>query len=404
MKSAPLSLTKLLIGGHRWRLREPALEEELQAILHQFPDMRALPGARVLRDNDVRTVCHVPAGGRPPPSAGFLVKVYRYTSRWDRFRCRFQRPRAEQEWYALERFRELGIPTAIPLAITETRRGKTITGGGLIARYLTGTSPLSERLSPRTAGPLPEASRELLVQTGQLVRRMQDLGVWHRDLHAGNILVGNAGNSLYIVDLHTCLFLPRLTRWQRRKGVVELLFSLRASVPPESHRILLDAYEATGPSSAGVLALTGPQLRKSLDALHRKWLTSRARKCFSPSSRFVVARTRGLRLYHLRQWCAEALRGLWSVEPIGRVLETSTAGWIGVVQLGVAPVRVEFRRYTFLEGLCGLLTKHPLRRSYAARHALWVRKESACRVIALRERTVLGLVREAHLVTDPVDG
>ena len=109
-------------------------------------------------------------------------------------------------------------------------------------------------------------------------------------------------------------------------------------------------------------------------------------------------------MYHLRQWCAEALRGLWSVEPIGRVLEKSAAGWIGVVQLGVAPVRVEFRRYTFLEGLCGLLTKHPLRRSYAVRHALWVRKESTCRVIALRERTALGLVREAHLVTDLVDG
>ena len=390
------------------------MQEELQPILRRFPDIGSLPGAQVLRNNDVRTVCHVPAESCTLRSTGFLVKVYRYTSYWDRFRYRFLRPRAEQEWYALNRFRELGIPTAVPLAIAELRKGRTTTGGGLISRYLAGTSPLSERLLPRAAtagperegvpaGPLPEAARDILVRTGKLVRRMHDLGVWHRDLHAGNILVGNAGTSLYIVDLHTCLFLRKLTRWQRRRGVVELLFSLRSSVPPESQRILVDAYESTGASSGGALALTDHHVKKLQDALHRKSLTSRAKKCFSPSSRFVVSRSRGLRLYHLRKWRAEDLRGFWNVEPAGRVLKKGPAGWTCVAKLGETQSCVEYRRYTFLEGLRGLITNHPLRRSYATRHALWVRKESPLAVIALRERTILGMVREAHLITEFIE-
>jgi hypothetical protein len=387
------------------------LEEELHAILHRFPRIDSLPGVQVLRKNDVRTVCHVPAESRSARSPGFHVKVYSYPSHWDRFRYRFLRPRAEREWYALNRFRELGIPTAVPLAITELRKRGAVTGGGLVSRYLADTSPLSDRFAAPVAsggperggvpvGPMPEAAVDLLVRTGKLVRRMHDLGVWHRDLHAGNILAGNVGTSLYIVDLHSCLFLRRLARWQRRRGVVELLFSLRASLPPESHRVLLDAYESEGLSSRRALALTDLDLKRSFDALQRKLLASRAKKCFSPSSRFVVSRTRGWRLYHLRNWSADELRDLWNVDPTGRVLSRDPAGWTCVARVGETQCRVEYRRYTALEGLCGRITSHPLRRSYAARHALWVRKKSPHAVIALRERIALGRVLEAHLVTE----
>ncbi len=87
-------------------------------------------------------------------------------------------------------------------------------------------------------------------ETGSLVRRMHDLGVWHADLHLKNILLDEHMNP-WIIDLDKALHLPVLPGFMRRinlnrffrsckkwtgKGTINLL--------PDYRTIFLDGYNS----------------------------------------------------------------------------------------------------------------------------------------------------------------
>lgn len=77
-----------------------------------------------------------------------------------------------------------GIPTPRLHAV----RGKQVIGD-----WLEGALPLWDHLKEKGV------SRALLLRLARLVRRMHDLGVYHRDLKANNILV--RGEELFVIDL-----------------------------------------------------------------------------------------------------------------------------------------------------------------------------------------------------------
>lgn len=399
----------LLVNGYRWRLGEALPPAELEDILRRFPDLATVPGVRALKSNLVRTVYFVPGGNLAPGSTGCVAKVYRYNGRWDRLRYRFLAARAEQEWRALNRFQELGLPVPAPLGVAELREGRTLTGGGLLVSFLPRTVSLLERLQSLGLPPngqsvrsdsLPELARDLLVRVGKLVRRMHDCGIWHRDLHAGNVLVGeDDAAALHLIDLHSCIFFRRLARWQRRGGVAKLVSSL----PSQGIDLLLEAYGPGALSMRGTLSAASKSVEGVAGAIQRKHLRSRCKRCFLPSSRFAVSKGRGSRLYRVRERTSEELSALWGAEPTGRVLKRTRKGWVQAVWVGGDRLCVKYRRYGFLESLQSLIESHRLRRSYGAGHALSVRKISTPQVIALRERTLLGMVREAHLVTEFIE-
>ncbi len=399
MASADLG-TEILINRYRWRL-SAAAADELGPLLERFPVLESLPGARVLKSNHFRTVFHLPGGTLREATAGWIGKVYRYTSAWDRFRYRFIRHRALQEWAALQRFANLGLPSAEPLAVAELRRGGVLEGGGLVVRFLGGTEPLVDRLSSFAASPgATGEARELLARTGKLLRRMHDHGVWHRDLHAGNILVDKDAGSLHIIDLHTCVFLGKLARWQRRAGVAKLIHSVRSVVSPEEVRVLVEAYGPEALMSGATFEVVERWLLRKVRQLQTKRLGSRSKRCFLPSTQFQVTRLPGIRVYHLRKYPASDLEPLWRREPPTAGLKTSPRGWVAPARLGGRSVCLKYRSYSLLEGIQALFESHRLRRAYAGGHALSVRGIPTPQVIALREGIRLGLVREAHLVTE----
>ncbi|MBI4605836.1 MAG: hypothetical protein HY721_28040, partial [Planctomycetes bacterium] len=414
MTSCPPATRRFEANAYLWVLAGDAAGP-LAPYLERFPALEGLEGVRVLKSNHFRTVFHVPgpAPGLVPGLAegGLLAKVYRYTSRWDRLRYRLLPHRAEQEWRALRRFAELGLPTARALAVAEERREGRLVGGGLFAEFLAGTAPLAERLHDLCSGPgrgegaapLPAAAIGLLEGAGRLVRAMHDRGVAHRDLHAGNILVEAGGASLRLIDLHTCVFRRSIGRRRRRAGVSKLLHSLRRSVPAAGLAALVEAYgpEALVPGADAARALE--DLLEDVEAIQRKRQKSRSKRCFLPSTQFAVERSPGVRLYHLREVPAEALEPLWTRDPPGRVLKAARRGWVAAAGLGPRRVLVKHRRYGLLEGIQSLFESHALRRAYGGGHALAVRGIPTPRVVALREVRRLGMAREAHIVTELVE-
>lgn len=451
--SAPSPSPLLARGTHTWTLAAGVAQEALGPILRAFPGLEALPEARVLKTNHFRTVYHVLTnadGGADGGTGkgidgdvdgridqglhhlapgGLIAKVYRYTSRWDRLRYRVIPPRARQEWNALERFAALGLPTARAVGVAEERREGRLVGGGLLLTYLPDTVTLSERLAelhaaaagadssrrsvapdaplaretPKDRGtPEPEEApgRDLLERAGRLVRALHDHGVWHRDLHAGNILVRRADEALFLIDLHTCVFQRRLWQWQRRGGLAKLLHSLRSGLAPAALRSLVAAYGADALGDGADEASVFKRLLEGVERVQARRVRSRTRRCFLPSSRFGLVRGRGWRLHHLRTWSPARLETLWRSEPPLGAWKVSPRGWVAPVQSAGVKVCVKHRRLSFLEGLRSLLEGHRLRRAYAGGHALWVRGIATPQVIAFLERRAFGLVREAFLATE----
>ena len=391
--------------GYDWTFACEEIARGLAPVIEAFPDLAALD-ARVLKENRLRTVFHVPAERLPAAeifAGGVLAKAYRYHKQWDRLRFRLLPSRAESEWRALERFGELGIPTARPLAMARRRSGFWPVGGGLIATFLAGTVTLAERLialsrpgecdAPPRVTPAGEA---LLVRAGELVRRVQDAGIWHRDLHVGNILVDPEGDRLYLVDLHTCVFLRRLASWQRRGGIVKMLHSLGLVLDREDLGAFLRG-------AAGEDANLAHYLR-AIARAHALRHRSRSKRCFVESSAFTVERRGGTRIFRRRDWCDGAALASWwpsSPPPDAGVAKEARRSWVAAVRDpdGEA-VCVKHRTLGLAESLASLLASHRLRRAYAAGHAFAVRGLETPRVLALHEARRLGCVREAWLVTE----
>jgi tRNA A-37 threonylcarbamoyl transferase component Bud32 len=409
-------------GTFSWTVADAMSHESLAPLLERFPELDDVAGASVIKRNHFRAVYHVPAsacgerGAALVGSGGLIAKVYRYNTRWDRLRYRFFPSRAEQEWRALKRFGELGIPTAKALAVARWTDGGRLVGGGLVASFLASTVTINSRLhelhqSAEAAGSgqdVPGEALEILVQTGKLLAQVHEAGVWHRDLHGGNFLWSPEDHRLFLIDLHTCIFCRKLARWQIRQGLVKLLHSLGFSVPRAWLTHLLDAYRMGVRSSLGRPEAVTRRLFTAVAALERKRIRSRSKRCFLPSTRFEVRKSPGVRSYRLRQWDgkdwpAEDLQPLWQTAPPAGAIKRSRRGWVAVLKSASgASFCVKYRSCSLLEGFQALFESHRLRRAYAGGHALWVREVPSPQVVALREQRRFGLVREAYLVTELV--
>jgi tRNA A-37 threonylcarbamoyl transferase component Bud32 len=378
----------------------------LTPLLEAFPDLGGLPGVVTLKENRLRTVFRVmgaapgaPAGEGLDPREGVIVKVYRYRKPWDRLCYRVLRHRAAEEWTALRRLEAAGLPVPRALAVADCRAAGAITGGGLIVSFIPAV-PLSARLAG-LAGTGDALS--LLEATGSLVRRLHDAGAWHRDLHAGNILVSPGGGSrdpragtLHLIDLHSVMFLPWLPPWLRRRGLAQLCASLEGLATADGLRALMAAAGAGGTGAEA-------SIRRTARRMKRTRIRSRSKRCFVPSTLFTVERRPGERIYHLRSFPLDLLEPLLGDEPPGECLKRSPRGWVAAAEAAGTRVCVKYRRHSATEVLQALVESHPLRRAYGGGHALAVRGIETPRVIALRERRFLGLVLGAHLVTALVE-
>ncbi|HEY9161872.1 MAG TPA: lipopolysaccharide kinase InaA family protein [Desulfomonilia bacterium] len=87
-------------------------------------------------------------------------------------------------------------------------------------------------------------------ETGSLVRRMHDLGVWHADLHLKNILLDEHMNP-WIIDLDKALHLPVLPGFMRRMNLNRFFRSCKKwtgkgmiNLLPDYRTIFLDGYNS----------------------------------------------------------------------------------------------------------------------------------------------------------------
>jgi tRNA A-37 threonylcarbamoyl transferase component Bud32 len=147
----------------------------------------------VVKENSARTVWRVPIG-RP----ALYVK---------RFPPELLRDRARKEASMLRALEEAGIPCPRLVAT-----GRNAAGSYVITEEIPDALILKDLL-----GKERERARRRVVALGALIRRMQDAGFEHGDLHVGNILA--RGETLYVMDVHRAKRSSRLSASRRLEGL-----------------------------------------------------------------------------------------------------------------------------------------------------------------------------------------
>jgi len=111
-----------------------------------------------------------------------------------------------------------GFPSPEPLGIRWERCG-ILVQGAIVTRLLPGENLL---LSFQRQN---ELSVETFSKIGAVIRWMHDLGVYHGDLHVGNILLD--GNQPYIVDFDKARLCHSMTEFLRLRNLYRLQRSFR---------------------------------------------------------------------------------------------------------------------------------------------------------------------------------
>jgi heptose I phosphotransferase len=125
---------------------------------------------------------------------------------------RFSRPRsAFNEWRAIIRFHEVGLPTMVPVAVGETRGSLgLVTRSFLLTEEIEEAKRLDHHLAKWLRYPLSKElisrKRELIRQLAQLTRKMHEEGLNHRDYYLCHIFIRETTHGeefeLFVMDLH----------------------------------------------------------------------------------------------------------------------------------------------------------------------------------------------------------
>ena len=115
--------------------------------------------------------------------------------------------RVYRELQLLEQLVSLGLPVSVPVGGRLWRRGFHYEAA-LVTQRIEGAKTLAQRISGE---PL---SASCWASVGRLIRRFHDLGVWHADLNANNILF-DAKGDLLLIDFDRGRIRPHQDKWKQ---------------------------------------------------------------------------------------------------------------------------------------------------------------------------------------------
>jgi len=142
-------------------------------------------------------------------------------------------------------------------------------------------------------------------ELSKTVRKFHDSGLFHKDLHGGNILWDR--ESFLLVDLHRAKIVKSLSLNQRLWNLSQLFHSLRSLCGREDQMEFMDRYFEGEPLDPRKKEEVIQHIHSLMDSLQRRQWKSRTKRCLKESTAFSVQEEKGLTVYRRRDFPMDRL-------------------------------------------------------------------------------------------------
>ncbi|VVN85751.1 lipopolysaccharide core heptose(I) kinase RfaP [Pseudomonas fluorescens] len=195
-----------------------------------FADVEGLSG-QVYRELEARRTLRTEVAGR-----GYFVKIHRGVGWGEIFKnlltAKLPVLGAGQEWKALERLHEVGVPTMTAVAYGERGSNPADQHSFIVTEELAPTVSLEDfSIDWLKQPPEPRLKRALIAEVARMTGMMHRAGVNHRDCYICHFLlhtdkpVTADDLRLSVIDLPRAQTRPAITRRWRNKDLAALYFS-----------------------------------------------------------------------------------------------------------------------------------------------------------------------------------
>ena len=205
----------------------------------------------------------------------------------------FSPSRGKKEFLVASQLETRGLPIPKPLGwIERVRKGWVKESYYLSEAIGTGVSfieGVEKSKEPRS-----------MIELATAVKKCQEAGLFHRDLHGGNFLWH--GDSLFLTDLHRAKIKKSLSLRQRLWNLSHLFHSLRSMWEEEDQLRFLDQYFEGRLDRSQEREILHRKIRPIMDHLQKRQWQSRTKRCLKESTEFTVQREKGICYFHRRDF------------------------------------------------------------------------------------------------------
>src|SRR4030043_247691 len=145
-----------------------------------------------------------------------------------------------------------------------------------------------------------------IIELARTVKKFQDAGLFHQDLHAGNFLWD--GTSLFLTDLHRAKMVKPLSLNRRLWNLAHLFHSLRSMWGQGEQLQFLDQYFSEISNESRKREILFQRIYPLIDRLQKRQWRSRTKRCLKESTEFTERMEKGIRYFHRRDFPLDRLK------------------------------------------------------------------------------------------------
>jgi len=271
----------------KWKINHKLFPELNPAALDLLVSEFKSGKGEIKKDSPRRTVKKIEYQGKV-----FYIKHIKIIG-WDTtLKYLFLRGKIFTEWRIMNRFFELGIPAAYPVAIGINRKFGILKEAFLITQSLGEVITLHEFYRQKIK---TESERiPFLKQLVAYLRFLHQKGILHNDFHIENIVVGvekPESLSFYLIDLYKARIKRSLNETQKLKNLAQFIFSLRSANFPfaDQEKIIRLYYAEEGINESKLNSITD-FIFSRVKKLQEERFLSWSKKSFRSGKFFTLVR------------------------------------------------------------------------------------------------------------------
>ena len=388
-------------GGLHWIIAEGA-DEWLPRSLLDDPEefLEKNPPRQIIKESLIRAALIISG-----PENELFLKRYKIRGLNEGLKYFFVPSKARREWAMTHLALRRGIPTPLPLAMGERRGRGVLREAFLITQAISSSLPLIEAIREK------RGNEDYALKVARLISKVHEVGLFHRDLHAGNILVKKDEGRLYLIDLHRSKPLRRMSVRRRLWNLAQLYYSVGGWLSAEGKKTFLQIYDEKGDIFQERFAEVLTKIERLQERIHRRHMKSRTKRCLKNSGGFFVTKRNGWRMWSKRGWQPEwLLEVIWKhrdclIEKKEGLMKDDRRTAISLFEfMGKRICVKEYRCNGISTRLKELTRRSKARKGWLMGNGLAVRGIEGVTVLALVERKRWGFRQGAFLIMESPPG